>query len=119
MSKRLIFFGLLLIATIAGAFYAFPVSFSGNMAAAVGSIPFGGKIVSIIPCTNGAILVKQKPVAGPPLLMWTPATKSYRYGPPPRPGQYILGMAGGAYVCFVGIIPVGAGPLILFYGSSQ
>ena len=84
---------------------------------AITGIPFGGPILTLIPCSNAAIYV----VLGPPTpgpYVWMPGTISYAYGPPSFVGQYLLGLAvPGAGVCVVGNNLL-LGSRILVHGSS-
>lgn len=79
-------------------------------------VPFGGPILTLIPCSNGAIYV----VLGPPTpgpYVWMPGTISYAYGPPSFVGQYLLGLAMPGGVCVVGT-NVLLGLRIIVHGSS-
>lgn len=89
---------------------------------AFAQIPFGGAIVSIVPCPASASLWT---IIGPPTpmsLMYTPVSRSFAYGPPVHPGQWLLGLATAPAPCLiptpVGPIPIGFGFTILFHGSS-
>lgn len=84
-------------------------------------LPFGGQVTSIIRCNQGMLVYLKPAGSSPPSVMWINPSPLYRYNmaAPPHPGQYLLGMLGGAAVCVVGKIPVGGGPTIQFYGSSQ
>ena len=83
-------------------------------------LPFGGQIITIFPCANGLRLTLSAPTPG--MYMYTPASFSYLNGPPSHTKQWLLGMAGPSYVCLVpchvGLCPAGAGPAIIFHGSS-
>src|SRR3989344_1391820 len=84
-------------------------------------LPFGGPILLLFPCITGI-----KVTVGPPrggIFMYIPgASFSYAYGPPRRPGQYLLGLYGPPAPCFIpgpkGPILIGFFPLIIFHGSS-
>ena len=79
---------------------------------------FGGQTSIVWPCFNAAILA----VVGPPrggIYIWTPATKTFN-GPPSRPGQWLLGLTGGPYICLLVPVPVYVLPgiSITMMGSS-
>lgn len=125
MFKRIVLTGTLLLLFFASVLYVAPVSFSGNLLAAVGGSPYGGRVVSITRCNFG-ILVRLKPAgSSPDTVMWTPGTKGYLYNlsAPPKPGEWELGMLGGVSTCVVGsgksLTTIGSGKTILFYGSSK
>ncbi len=82
---------------------------------------WGGQFLTVIPCWNGGVIWTQ---VGPPrsgIFIWTPSTKTYDYGPPSRPGQYGLGLAGPPYFCVVSPYPVIVLPGIIMtmVGTSQ
>lgn len=86
------------------------------------SIPFGGRITTVIPClfSGGNMLITQIPVAGPPMLILRPGiSKLYAYYQP-TPGNNILGTAFGADVCIIFPFPpvVVPAPLITMIGTS-
>lgn len=92
-------------------------------------IPFGGKIISVIPCTcnmmvgNMAVLINQLPAAGPPQLIFQLGlSRLYAYYQL-VPGAWILGKTLGASTCWIGVIPfcvpaAPVAPLINFVGTS-
>lgn len=82
--------------------------------------PFGGRISQIIPCYNNAIYANVGAPRGGQYI-WTPATRTYRFGPPSHAGQYILGLSGIPYYCLVSIVPIDTLPgiSIMMMGSSQ
>ena len=84
------------------------------------AFPFGGQITTIRPCYNNAIYVFLSPPKGGPFI-WTPATKTYQFGPPRHAGQWLLGLASAPYYCVVSIFPliVWPGTNIDMMGSSQ
>ncbi len=84
------------------------------------AFPFGGSIGVIVPCYNNAIYASLGPPIGGPYI-WTPATKTYQFGPPTHSGQWLLGLAGAPYFCLVSIEPVivWPGTDITMMGSSQ
>jgi hypothetical protein len=84
------------------------------------AFPFGGAATVVIPCYNGAIYALLGPPVGGPFL-WTPATLTYRFGPPTHGGQWLLGNAGPPYFCLVSILPIITYPGIdiIMMGSSQ
>jgi hypothetical protein len=84
------------------------------------AFPFGGQASQVLYCFNGAIYVNLGAPRGGPFI-WTPATKTYRFGPPSHGGQWFLGLAGVPYYCIVSILPVIVfpGTNIEMMGSSQ
>jgi hypothetical protein len=83
--------------------------------------PFGGPATSVIPCFNGVIHTFVGAPRGGSLL-WAPGvTRTFRFGPPSRPGQYLLGLTGAPYFCLVSVVPIIVIPGILMnmLGSSQ
>lgn len=83
------------------------------------AFPFGGQIHQIIFCYNNAIYVNLGPPRGGPFI-WTPSTRTYRFGPPQRVGQWLLGLAAPPYYCVVSRQPiiVWSGILMTMEGSS-
>jgi hypothetical protein len=93
-------------------------SFSYKANATIGTIPFGGQVVSIQPCDSG-LLLYLKGFWGITPYMWTYGDLPYLMHVPPHPGQYMLGAALPAMVpCVLGILTVGTGFPIIFHGSS-
>lgn len=87
---------------------------------AASAAPFGGMITQLVPCYNEAIYVNLSgPVGG--AYIWTPSTKTYPFGPPRHPGQWLLGLKAASYYCIVSIMPVivWEGTGIMMMGSSQ
>lgn len=84
------------------------------------AFPFGGPIGTLKPCYNNAIYAAVGPPRGGPYI-WTPATRTYQFGPPRRTGQYLLGLASAPYYCVISIFPVIVWPGIHIdmMGSSQ
>lgn len=84
------------------------------------AFPFGGQASVVIPCYNDAIYANLGPPIGGPFV-WTPATKTFQFGPPMHAGQWLLGLAGPLYMCLVTIEPIFTLPAtaILMMGSSQ
>lgn len=84
------------------------------------AFPFGGSIGLIKPCYNDAIYASLGPPTPGPYI-WTPATKTYQFGPPTHAGQWLLGLTGAPYFCLVSIEPVIVWPgiNITMMGSSQ
>ena len=84
------------------------------------AFPFGGSIGIVRPCYNNAIYAALGPPRGGPYI-WTPATKTYQFGPPRRGGQWLLGLASAPYYCVVSILPVDVWPgtHIDMMGSSR
>ena len=71
---------------------------------------FGGRIAYLYTqCLNGAIYayVIQPPPKQPSAIavIWTPATITYRWGPPKSIGQSILGLFDSPYQCVVSYYP--------------
>jgi hypothetical protein len=83
------------------------------------AFPFGGQINQIIFCYNNAIYTNLGPPRGGPFI-WTPSTRTYRFGPPQRTGQWLLGLAAPPYYCIVSKQPiiVWSGILMTMEGSS-
>ena len=83
------------------------------------AFPFGGQAISVIFCYNSAIYAYLTPPIGGPYV-WTPATKTYEFGPPKHVGQWLLGLASPPYYCLVSISPVIVfpGTAITMMGSS-
>ncbi len=73
------------------------------------AFPFGGSIGVVRPCYNNAIFAAVGPPRGGAFI-WTPASKTYQFGPPRRPGQWLLGLASAPYYCVVSILPVDVWP---------
>jgi hypothetical protein len=84
------------------------------------AFPFGGQAGLVVPCYNNAIYASLGPPRGGPYI-WTPATKTYRFGPPTHAGQWLLGLGGAPYYCIVSILPiiVWSGTGIIMMGSSE
>ncbi|HUO50374.1 MAG TPA: hypothetical protein VMU25_02315 [Candidatus Paceibacterota bacterium] len=105
-----------------------PVRIAGVLAALIAllfpaaafAFPFGGAIGTIVPCYNDAIYASVGPPRGGEYI-WTPATVTYRFGPPAHSGQWLLGLAGAPYYCLVSIEPIIVWPgiAITMMGSSQ
>ncbi len=84
------------------------------------AFPFGGQASIVVPCYNNAIYANLGPPRGGPFI-WTPATRTYQFGPPRHAGQWLLGLANSPYYCIVSITPliVWPGTNIMMMGSSQ
>ena len=84
------------------------------------AFPYGGRISQIVFCYNNAIFARTGAPRGGDFI-WTPATKTYQFGPPTHAGQWHLGLAAPPYFCVVSIEPVIVWPgiLITMMGSSQ
>jgi hypothetical protein len=84
------------------------------------AFPFGGQAGIVTPCYNQAIYANLGGPRGGPFV-WTSSTKTYRFGPPARAGQWLLGLAGAPYYCLVSIQPVIVWPAtyITMMGSSR
>ncbi len=87
--------------------------------ALVSAAPFGGQAAQVVPCYNNAIFSRVGPPRGGDYI-WTPATQTYRNGPPTHAGQWLLGLSGAPYYCIVSILPVNvwAGIGITMLGTS-
>jgi hypothetical protein len=81
-------------------------------------MPFGGQVVTVQPCNTGLLLYVKTPLMGVLPYMWLTGNLPYLMNVPPHPGQYLLGMSGAILPCILGIVPIGAGPVILYHGSS-
>lgn len=83
------------------------------------AFPFGGAIGQIIFCYNDAVYANVGPPRGGPYI-WTPSTRTYKFGPPLRTGQWLLGLAAPPYYCIVSKQPiiVWSGILMTMEGSS-
>lgn len=83
------------------------------------AFPFGGQASTVVPCYNQAIFARLGAPRGGDYI-WTPATKTYQFGPPSFAGQWLLGLASAPYYCVVSIEPVivWAGIAIDMMGSS-
>lgn len=89
--------------------------------AAAGGLYFGGRIVEVIPCDVGSLItIVGVPYSG--LLRWVPPGGAPPYlinmSAPPVMTQCITGAMGPLLVCTWGGNTVGAGPVILRYGSG-
>ncbi|MEK7091921.1 MAG: hypothetical protein AAB900_02950, partial [Patescibacteria group bacterium] len=95
-----------------------------NAAGSVGTIPFGGVVAGVIPCLcSGNFVIIQKPVAGPPTLIYQPGvSRLYQYGQILVPGSHILGNATVPVPCIqlviIFCIPIYTAPLITMVGTS-
>jgi hypothetical protein len=69
------------------------------------AFPFGGQASTVVPCYNQAIFARLGAPRGGDYI-WTPATKTYQFGPPSFAGQWLLGLASAPYYCVVSIEPV-------------
>jgi hypothetical protein len=92
--------------------------------AAIGFLPFGGRVLATIPCTcsPGSALVTVGPPRGG-LFMKVPVTRTYQYYKV-LPPSWVLGLASGYAACMqinptgAGCIPAGGGPIMLKVGTS-
>ncbi len=84
------------------------------------AFPFGGQAGRVIPCYNQAILADLGPPVGGKYL-WSPATRTYQFGPPRHSGQWLLGLAQTPWYCIITYQPltVESGTHIMMMGSSQ
>jgi len=69
------------------------------------AIPFGGSIGILLPCYNAAIFTSVGAPRGGQYI-WSPATRTYRFGPPRAVGQWLLGLASAPYYCVYSIFPL-------------
>jgi hypothetical protein len=83
------------------------------------AFPFGGQASTVVPCYNQAIFARLGAPRGGDYI-WTPATRTYQFGPPSHAGQWLLGLASAPYYCVVSIEPVivWPGTAIDMMGSS-
>lgn len=83
--------------------------------------PFGGDSALVIFCRNGSSIYDELtgPVGGP--FLWTPATRTFQFGPPTHSGQWLLGISGPLDLCLVTVDPIFTLPAtaIVMMGSSQ
>ena len=85
------------------------------------AFPFGGQAGIVLPCYyNDTIYASLGPPRGGEYI-WTTATKSYKFGPPTKAGQWLLGLAGAPYYCIYLRQPltIYTGYAITMHGSSQ
>ena len=101
-----------LIAITLGLILSFP--------SAAAAAPFGGRASIVVPCYNNAIFSSVGAPRGGDYI-WTPATRTYKNGPPTHAGQWLLGLSGAPYYCIVSILPVivWSGIGITMLGTSQ
>lgn len=92
--------------------------------AAFAQVPFGGPIISMRPCYypwGGWQITLGPPTPGTYLYQWG-LSRSFLFGPPIHPGQYLLGVSTGVASCASyyddGWRGWRSGGLILFHGSS-
>ncbi|OGZ04327.1 MAG: hypothetical protein A2648_01105 [Candidatus Lloydbacteria bacterium RIFCSPHIGHO2_01_FULL_41_20] len=88
--------------------------------------PFGGPVVAIFPCFNN--ISAYRVILGPPspglYLYQTGVSRSFLFGPPIHPGQWVLGVSGGPPLCDIssekGVFKAAKNVLglIIFHGSS-
>lgn len=72
------------------------------LSASAAGFSFGGKVITVLPCSGGMLHVTIIPAgAFPVTYIWTPFTITKSVGPP-LPGGQILGVADIPFVCFVG-----------------
>lgn len=106
------------------AFFAVAIFFSGvNLAQATG--PFGGPVLTIIPCLSPftGFYIEIGPPTPMSLVYIAGSTLSYSFGPPAYVGQWLLGMSGGPSSCATERhhgqwTSWYGGDLIIFHGSS-
>jgi hypothetical protein len=71
--------------------------------------PFGGSINVLLRCYNTAIFANVGPPR-PEQVIWSPATRTYQFGPPRAVGQWLLGLVSAPYYCVYSIFPVLVAP---------
>lgn len=65
---------------------------------------FGGKVISVVPCSGGMLHVTIIPAGIQPITyIWTPLTITKLVGPPVAPGMQVLGLYDVPFVCFLKI----------------
>lgn len=108
-----------------------------SASAAVLPLGFGGRVMASVPCTNGALYVTvlktpsaQSLIENPFTLgvvgfyVWYPPppfipfTITKLFGPPIKPGQWVLGRELPIGGCIVGVLPVYA-PLMILVGTNN
>lgn len=110
--------GSMLVIVAVSALLALPLSVSAAM------IPFGGQVTMPIFCKwpPGAIFTVIKPAGASPVnQIWLPTTRTYSYGPPRSPGQWLLGLDIAMGQCVVSFKPYIAFPgmYMQMLGSSK
>ena len=98
-------------------------SFSSGTPIAPGIKPFGGQILTILKCyDNAGWTISLGPPRGGQFVYIPGSSKSYLFGPPSHPGQWLLGVAGSNHNCDIDPNPKSyvnrPGNLILFHGST-
>lgn len=75
----------------------------------------------MVPCFNGVIFAEVGAPSGGSFIWMPGATQTYRFGPPARSGQWLLGLTGVPYFCLMSIVPIIVIPGITMsmLGSSQ
>lgn len=91
-------------------------SFVG-IAAPAFAIPFGGPIINSRP-GNGCVVIDVGPPRGGEFVFQKGVSILFAFFNIIRPGAFVLGLAGLPLVCFLGKIPIGAGPAIIIVGTS-
>jgi len=88
-------------------------------------LPFGGQILSVIPCLCSAnLLITMRPIGplSPPQVIFGPSSILFPFYQLWRPGAYLLGNYGPPVPCVVFAIicvPISVAPLILMTGTSM
>ena len=78
--------------------------------------PFGGPIIFTRPGNNCLVLSLGPPRGGEYIFVYGASLLFSFFAL--RPGAWVLGLSGAPYVCFLGKVPIGAGPAILIVGTS-
>ena len=76
------------------------------LSASAAFFSFGGRVLTVTPCSSGLYVTIFPAGIFPIAYIWTPATITFSAGPPRTPGQQILGLYDIPYVCFVGKVPL-------------
>jgi hypothetical protein len=80
-------------------------------------VPFGGRVTSVIPCSQGLYFTVLGPKGFGGAYIWTPGSLTFPWGPP-RPTINILGIGAAPDVCYAGTVPL-FGLHVRMEGSSQ
>ena len=76
------------------------------LSASAALFSFGGRVLTVTPCSSGLHVTIFPAGVFPVSYIWTPVTITFSAGPPNHPGQQILGLYDIPYVCFVGTVPL-------------
>lgn len=78
--------------------------------------PFGGQIIAARPGNNCLVIDVGPPRGGEYVFVYGLSQLFSFFSL--RPGAWVLGLSGPPFVCFIGKIPIGAGPAIMIVGTS-